>query len=125
MIKKENIKTVLDILNTPTTDIYEWYTVYYKKEIPYINDIGLQEVGDLITEVGNYFVYFSTLHAQLNTMVQEAKARKLGAESYKNIMIRRDILGTFAEECKFTYTAISRICTMRIEGNKELEMLSH
>lgn len=51
MIKKENIKTVLDILNTPTTDIYEWYTVYYKKEIPYINDIGLQEVGDLITEV--------------------------------------------------------------------------
>ena len=119
MIKKENIKTVLDILNTPTTDIYEWYMTYYN------NNIGLQEVGDLITEVGNYFVYFSTLHAQLNTMVQEAKARKLGAESYKNIMIRRDILGTFAEECKFTYTAISRICTMRIEGNKELEMLSH
>ena len=40
-------------------------------------------------------------------------------------MIKRDILGTFEEQSKFTYNAISRICTMKIEANNELKMLGH
>lgn len=38
-------------------------------------------------------------------------------------MVKRDVIEHFAKEMKASYDALSRICTIKIEGNKELHML--
>ena len=122
---KEKNKTISDIINTPALELHQWYFEYFQKEIPSSDEIDLREIGDLLSEVGNYFVYFSSMHSMLDTMVKEMKLNKQNQEFCKEIMIKRDIIGTFEEQSKFIYNAISRMCTTRIEGNKELNMLNH
>lgn len=118
-------KSISDILEASSMDLYEWYLINFQKEIPRSDEIDLLEIGNLLSEVGNYFTYFSSMHSILDSMVKEMKLHKESSDKCKELMIKRDILGTFEEQSKFTYNAISRICTMKIEANNELKMLGH
>ena len=94
-------KSISDILEASSTDLYEWYLINFKKEIPRSDEIDLLEIGNLLSEVGNYFTYFSSMHSILDSMVKEMKLHKESSDKCKELMIKRDILGTFEEQSKF------------------------
>lgn len=120
MEKQININ---DILEMSVIEIHEWYSKNFMKKVPDAESITLisEELGNLLSEYANYFVYFDYMHSILEAVVKEKKQSK--DESAKNLMVKRDIIGHFADEMKFSYNALSRICTMKIESNKELNML--
>ena len=123
-ISKKN-KSLTDIIATQSLELHKWYFDNFQKEIPDADMVDLKEVCDLLSEAGNFFVYFSSMHSMLDAMVKEYKLNKEEPELCKTIMIKRDIIQPFEEQCKFVYNAVSRICTTKIEANKELTMLNH
>ncbi len=116
-------KTLQDILASSAYDLYDWFFENFRITVPSSEEIDFSTVGDLLSRSANYYTYFSSMHSMLESMVKEAKLNKEDADKSKEIMIKRDIIGNFEEQMKFTYNAISRICTMKVEGNKEMQML--
>lgn len=121
------INTINDILNTPVQDLILWYKTEIYKPVPKASDITLigKEIGDQLAEYGNYYNYFDSMFTMLEAMVKEMKLEKKEIDLCKKIMIKRDIIEHFAKEMKFSYDALSRICTIIIEGNREIQMLKH
>ena len=76
-------KSISDILEASSTDLYEWYLINFKKEIPRSDEIDLLEIGNLLSEVGNYFTYFSSMHSILDSMVKEMKLHKESSDKCK------------------------------------------
>ena len=116
-------KTLQDILASSAYDLYDWFFENFRITVPSSEEIDFSTVGDLLSRSANYYTYFSSMHSMLESMVKEAILNKEDADKSKEIMIKRDIIGNFEEQMKFTYNAISRICTMKVEGNKEMQML--
>lgn len=116
-------KTLQDILSSSAYELYDWFFYNFRITIPGNDEIDFSTVGDLLSRAANYYTYFSSMHSMLDSMVKESKLNKEDAAKSKELIIKRDIIGNFEEQMKFTYNAISRICTMKVEGNKELQML--
>lgn len=122
-VNNKTNKTLQDILASSAYDLYDWFFENFRITVPSSEEIDFSTVGDLLSKSANYYTYFSSMHSMLESMVKEAKLNKEDADKSKEIMIKRDIIGNFEEQMKFTYNAISRICTMKVEGNKEMQML--
>lgn len=116
-------KTLQDILSSSAYELYDWFFYNFRIIVPGNDEIDFSTVGDLLSRAANYYTYFSSMHSMLDSMVKESKLNKEDAAKSKELIIKRDIIGNFEEQMKFTYNAISRICTMKVEGNKELQML--
>lgn len=116
-------KTLQDILSSSAYELYDWFFYNFRIIVPSNDEIDFSTVGDLLSRAANYYTYFSSMHSMLDSMVKESKLNKEDAAKSKELIIKRDIIGNFEEQMKFTYNAISRICTMKVEGNKELQML--
>lgn len=91
------INSIKDILENSVQDLFEWYRQIYRP-VPKASEVVLcnNDIGDRLSEYINYYTYFDSMHTMLEAMVKEMKA---------------------------SYDALSRICTIKIEGNKELHML--
>lgn len=116
-------KTLQDILSSSAYELYDWFFYNFRIIVPSNDEIDFSTVGDLLSQAANYYTYFSSMHSMLDSMVKESKLNKEDATKSKELIIKRDIIGNFEEQMKFTYNAISRVCTMKVEGNKELQML--
>ena len=116
-------KTLQDILSSSAYELYDWFFYNFRIIVPGNDEIDFSTVGDLLSRAANYYTYFSSMHSMLDSMVKESKLNKEDAAKSKELIIKRDIIGNCEEQMKFTYNAISRICTMKVEGNKELQML--
>lgn len=119
------INSIKDILEISVQDLFEWYKRDIYKPVPKANEVVLSnnEIGDRLSEYINYYTYFDSMHTMLEAMVKEMKIEKGNEMLCKRVIIKRDVIEHFAKEMKASYDALSRICTIKIEGNKELHML--
>lgn len=119
------INSIKDILEISVQDLFEWYKRDIYKPVPKANEVALSnnEIGDRLSEYINYYTYFDSMHTMLEAMVKEMKIEKGNEMLCKRVIVKRDVIEHFAKEMKASYDALSRICTIKIEGNKELHML--
>lgn len=119
------INSIKDILEISVQDLFEWYKRDIYKPVPKANEVVLSnnEIGDRLSEYINYYTYFDSMHTMLEAMVKEMKIEKGNEMLCKRVIVKRDVIEHFAKEMKASYDALSRICTIKIEGNKELHML--
>ena len=119
------INSIKDILEISVQDLFEWYKRDIYKPVPKANEVVLSnnEIGDRLSEYINYYTYFDSMHTMLEAMVKEMKIEKGNEMLCKRVLVKRDVIEHFAKEMKASYDALSRICTIKIEGNKELHML--
>lgn len=119
------INSIKDILEISVQDLFEWYKRDIYKPVPKANEVVLSnnEIGDRLSEYINYYTYFDSMHTMLEAMVKEIKIEKGNEMLCKRVIVKRDVIEHFAKEMKASYDALSRICTIKIEGNKELHML--
>ena len=105
-------------------DLFEWYRQIYRP-VPKASEVVLcnNDIGDRLSEYINYYTYFDSMHTMLEAMVKEMRIEKGNETLCKKVMVKRDVIEHFAKEMKASYDALSRICTIKIEGNKELHML--
>ena len=113
---------ITQILNADVEEIFQWYSDNYIKNIPMATDYDLisEDLGDKLSEYCNNFVYFDYILSILEAKVRISKAEK--SDDAKILLMKRDIFAHFAEEQKFYYNALSRMCTIKIESNKQLNM---
>lgn len=119
------INSIKDILEISVQDLFEWYKRDIYKPVPKANEVVLSnnEIGDRLSEYINYYTYFDSMHTMLEAMIKEMKIEKGNEMLCKRVIVKRDVIEHFAKEMKASYDALSRICTIKIEGNKELHML--
>lgn len=118
------INSIKNILENSVQDLFEWYRQIYRP-VPKASEVVLcnNDIGDRLSEYINYYTYFDSMHTMLEAMVKEMRIEKGNETLCKKVMVKRDVIEHFAKEMKASYDALSRICTIKIEGNKELHML--
>lgn len=119
--------SIKDMLKISIDDLYEWYSENFILEIPDVKDLNTQAdlINHMLTHFANSFVYFDCMASVFESMVREKKHIKAASDETMQLISKRDALIHFADQMKFCYTALSRSCTIRVESNKELQMLNH
>lgn len=120
----ETILTVNDILSMSIPDLHDWYSKHFMKKVPnHVETIEeTQSLAELLAFFSNSYVYFDYTYSMLQAYVKELKIDKANKGLYEFAMVRRDIVQHFAEQAKFSYNAVSRILTVKMETNYELKM---
>lgn len=116
--------TANDIINMEIPKLHEWYSKNFMRIVPcnIENDTDSQQLAELLSFFSNNFVYFDYMYSILQAYVKELKLDKTKKELSELVMVRRDIVQHFAEQSKFSYNAVSRILTVKMEANYELRM---
>jgi hypothetical protein len=106
-------------------DLVLWLNDNFSEEIiPFIDTVDdLCEAERLMSALTNKYAYLASLTAFAKIAVREEKRKgKENKAAYEDMIDRRDSLDAMASIVLQQYSAISRMLTVKMEINKELNM---
>lgn len=133
-------QTINNIRNSDPLELLEWLEKNYTHRLPAgIQSVkDLSEAGKMLGQLSNEYSYIMALHVHIGLLAKLAKADcptkpKLSEtqlmedylakkDEYDAMMMRKNILESFAEILKSQYSAVSRMISVYQQEQSEIHM---
>lgn len=115
----------LSVLNMDPYEMIHWITEEFSIDIPpEITTIeDMDEAARLLLKISGMYSYLCTLlsYAKIETRNKKRSGDKI---AYEDMVDRKEIIQNMVDVVKQQYAAVSRSVTIRMENNRELQMVA-
>lgn len=125
----DKTKNFEEILNMDPRSMLEWILQEFSGEVPeedipkmILTAEDMKSAGTVMLKLTGFYSYLTTLHSYAKIRTREAKRDKTNKEAAEDMVDKKEIIHSFAESVKQSYSAISRAVTIYIENSNELKM---
>lgn len=112
-----------ELMSMDTESFFEWITYNFNTDMidAVETEDDMRQASKMISRaIGNYS-YLSSLLAYLKIKVRQEKRNK-NKEIYEDLIDKREVVQEMVDATKMLYNGISRMVTIKIEIDKEMNM---
>ncbi len=115
-----------ELLNMDIEKFFEWITYNFNTDMidAVETEDDMRQASKMISRAIANYSYLSSLLAFLKIKVRQEKRNK-NKELYEDLMDKREVVQEAVDSTKMLYNGISRMVTIKIEIDKEMNMTDY
>lgn len=115
-----------ELINMDTEEFFNWVTYNFNTDMieAVETEDDMRQASKMISRAIANYSYLSSLLAFLKIKVRQEKRNK-NKDVYEDLMDKREIVQEAVDSTKMLYNGISRMVTIKIEIDKEMNMTDY